>query len=57
LKDELSKYPDDMDVFVDERTTGFTYGLVNSVCSKNIPFTDGDNSLHAEDTVVVISEE
>lgn len=59
LKDELAKYPDHMDVFMDQRKTEFTYGMVNSVRSKKINFKedpDGDEVL-ATDTVVILDEE
>lgn len=58
LKSELSKYPDNMDVFMDERYTDFTYGLLNSVCQKEIEFSeDPDSKPWATDTVVILSEQ
>lgn len=59
LKKELEKYPNNMDVFVAERKTEFTYGLVNSVWSKKINFKDGpdDEEVLATELVVIIDEE
>jgi hypothetical protein len=58
LKNELSKYPDSMQVFIAERKTDFTYGLVNTVSSKEIAFKeDPDGEALATDTVVIIDEE
>lgn len=58
LKEELSKYPDSMDVFLDERYTEFSYGLLNSVHSKEINFSeDEDAEPMATDIVVILSEQ
>lgn len=58
VREELSKYPDSMDVFLTERVTDFTYGLANSVCSKEIDFMEEPGApVLAKDKVVVISEE
>lgn len=59
LKDALSKYPDDMEVFVAERKTEFAYGLVNSVRSDEINFLEDpyDEEVLATDTVVIIDED
>lgn len=57
LREELAKYPDDMDVYLAERTSDFTYGLANTVTSKEITFSDHHSNLHAKDTVVIIDEE
>lgn len=58
LKEELAKYPDDMDVFMAERKTEFTYGLLNSVGSKEIVFSEEPESeALATDTVVILDEE
>lgn len=58
LKKELDKYPDSMFVFMAERKTEFTYGLLNSVTSKEIAFSEspGDEIL-ATDIVVILDEE
>lgn len=59
LKEQLSKFPDHMDVFVAERKTEFTYGLVNSIYEKEITFGDWADPDFGEtkDTVVIIDEE
>lgn len=62
IKEKLSQYPDTMDVFIAERKTEFTYGLVNSVRSQEIMFTenpdfDDEQGVSAKDTVVIIDEE
>lgn len=58
LKEELSNYPDGMEIFMDERYSEFTYGLLNSVSKKEIAFVEspGDD-LMATDTVVILSEQ
>lgn len=57
LKKKLEQYPDNMDVFIDERVTDFSYGLFNTVSSKVVDFMEepGGVSL-CKDTVVVLSE-
>ena len=58
LKEKLSKYPDSMLVFVAERKTEFAYGLVNSVTTRCINFSeDPDSDPMANDDVVVLDEE
>ena len=63
LREKLSQYPGNMDVFVAERKTGFAYGLVNSVRKEEILFTEnpdfnlGEDEVSARDTVVIIDEE
>jgi hypothetical protein len=58
LKDELSKYPDNMDVYLAERKTEFAFGLVNSAYTKEITFSeDEEGEPLAKDTVVVLDEE
>lgn len=44
LKEQLEKYPDEMDVFVAERKTEFNYVLVNSVSKELIRMVDDDIS-------------
>ncbi len=59
LKQQLEKYPDNMEVFMAERKTEFTYGLLNTVGSQLIHFkesSDDEKSL-AEETVVILDEE
>lgn len=58
LKRELEQYPDNMDVFMAERTSDFTYGSVNGVSSKKINFMEEpDGKALASDTVVIIHED
>ena len=59
LTNELSKYPDNMEVFMAERKTEFAFGLLNSVRSKKINFKDSpdDDEVLATDIVVVLDEE
>lgn len=58
LKEKLSEYPDHMDVFMDERLTDFRFGLLNSVTSREIPFSeDPDGPELSRDTVVILSED
>lgn len=64
LKQKLAQFPDDMEVFVDERKSEFRYGLVNSIRSEEILFTEnpdfedfGEESVQARDTIVIIDEE
>lgn len=59
LKEKLNKFPDTMEVFMAERKTEFTYGLVNSVRSDEINFKEDpyDEEILARDTVVILDEE
>jgi hypothetical protein len=55
---ELNKYPDNMDVFVDERKTEFTFGLVNSVRKQKINLKDDpEGEVIASDYVIILDEE
>lgn len=55
---ELSKFPPKMEIFVAERKTEFSYGLVNSIYPKEINFMEDPGSKPlAKDTVVIIDEE
>lgn len=58
LKKELEKYPENMDVFIDERLSSFKYGLLNGVASKDINLTEepGGETL-AREKVVILSED
>lgn len=58
LRIELEKYPDEMDVFMDERLTEFNYGLVNSVTCKEIDFYEqpDDSEPLASDKALILSE-
>lgn len=42
LRKELEKYPDDMEVYLDERKTSFTYGLLNSVSQKSVAMYESE---------------
>lgn len=57
--EKLAPYPDDMDVFIAERKTDFTYGLVNSVTCKEINFMEDpdDNKALASGKVIILDEE
>lgn len=58
LKEELSKYPDNMDVFVADRKTEFAFGLVNSAYTKELSFhEDFEGKPIAFETVVILDEE
>jgi len=55
---ELSQYPENMDVFMAERKTEFTYGLVNSINKKEINFMEEpDSEVLSRDNVIIIDEE
>ena len=58
LKEKIKDLPDTMEVFIDERVTEFTYGLVNSVKVKRVDFVEETGSeVLATDDVLVLSEE
>ena len=71
LKEKLNEYPDSMDVFLDERLTEFTFGLLNGIREQEILFyefgEDGsfcengafpkDDAKNAKDEVVILSED
>lgn len=60
LKQAIADLPDNMDVFVGERLTEFTYGLVNSAQVRSIEFKeddDPDSPVLANDTVLVLTED
>ena len=58
LKEKIVNLPDNMDVFVAERKTEFTYGLVNSAFVKKINFVEEpDGEVVAQDNVLVLDEE
>lgn len=56
---ELQKHPKDMQVFLSERQTEFTYGLLNSVKVTEIIFTEGlgEKEPMATDNCIVLSED
>lgn len=54
----LKKYPDNMEVFIDERLTEFRYGLLNSVRSKEIVFMEEpEGEPLAEAEVIILCED
>lgn len=59
LKDELSKYPDNMDVYMAERKTEFKYGLLNGVSKLKISFVEDphDEAAMAMEDVIILDEE
>jgi hypothetical protein len=60
LKAELSKYPENMDVFIAERKTDFTFGLLNSVTKREVTFSEDPDyvtELNAKDDVLILDEE
>ena len=58
VKEALSKYPDTMDVFMDERYTDFKFGLVNSVRLRDIDFCeDPGGPTLATEPAIVLSEQ
>lgn len=59
LIEAIQHLPDNMDVFMGERLTTFTYGLVNSVIVKKIDFYEDENDDQplASDEVIVLTED
>ncbi|MDV3474572.1 MULTISPECIES: hypothetical protein [Elizabethkingia] len=61
LKEKIENLPDNMDVFIGERVTEYSYGLVNSAEVRNILFYDMDDpdneDIQAKDEVLVLTEE
>lgn len=58
LKQLIKDLPDSMEVFIDERVTEFTYGLLNTVTVKQINFKeDPDGETLSQEVVVVLGEE
>tara|TARA_R110000822_G_scaffold123489_2_gene257876 strand:+ start:1242 stop:1433 length:192 start_codon:yes stop_codon:yes gene_type:complete len=58
LIEKLKQYPDNMEVFMDERITDFTYGLLNSVTEKEINFMEEPGGkVLSRDKVIILSEE
>ena len=58
LKAKIEHLPDYMEVFMDERSTEFRYGLVNSCAVREISFKeDPDGEVLSTDNVLVLSEE
>jgi hypothetical protein len=58
LKKIIKDLPDTMDVFMDERLTDFTYGLVNTAKVREIDFMkEPDGEVISSDNVLVLSED
>ena len=58
LKEKIAHLPDNMEVFIAERKTEFTYGLVNSAVVKTINMKEEpDGEVLAKDTVLILDEE
>lgn len=58
LKEKLKHHPDNMDVFMAERKTEFAYGLLNSVKTKRIGFSeDPDGEIEATELCLILDEE
>lgn len=58
LKQAIENLPDSMEVFVSERKTEFSYGLVNSAKVREINFVeDPGGEVLAWDNVLVLDEE
>jgi len=58
LKEAIENLPDDMGVFMNERTTEFKYGLVNSVYVKKINFMEEpDGEVLSQDNAVILDEQ
>lgn len=58
LRTALEGLPDNMDVFMDERKTDFSYGLLNSVRIDQINFMEEPNGrVFSCDHVVILDEE
>jgi hypothetical protein len=54
----LEPYPDNMEVFMDERRTDFTYGLLNTVASREINFMEEPGGeVLSESEVIILSED
>lgn len=56
---ELSKYPENMDVYLAERKSEFKYGLLNGVSKLRISFVEDphDEAAMALEDVVILDEE
>lgn len=58
LKQIIEKLPDHMDIFVSERKTEYSYGLVNSARVKKINMVDEpDGEVLSTETVLLLDEE
>ena len=58
LIEKLIQYPENMEVFIAERKSEFTYGLLNSVSKQKINFMEEPNGeILSEYNVVILDEE
>lgn len=58
LKQRLDNFPDNMEVYIDERKTEFAYGLLNSVSVRSIAMKeDPDGETLAIVDAVILDEE
>ena len=58
LRKKLEKFPDNMMVFLGERMSEFTYGLLNTVAEKEINFKeDPDGKTLATETCIILTED
>lgn len=58
LKEKLENAPDNMDVFIAERTTEFGYGLLESAGVQEIPFMeDPDGEEMSRGDIFALSDE
>lgn len=61
LKEIIKDLPDNMDVFIAERVTEYSYGLVNSGLVKEVDFYDEDDpdneDLSAKEDIFILTEE
>ena len=58
LKELIKDLPDNMEIFMDERLTDFTYGLVNSATVRKINFMEDVNGpVLSSYEVLVLSED
>jgi len=58
LKELIAALPDTMEVFVAERKTEFTYGLVNNAYVKEIDFMEEpEGEVLSTDEVLILDEE
>jgi len=57
LKEVIKDLPDNMDVFVGERLTEYTYGLVNTAEVREIDFVEEHESGDSTKEEVLILEE
>lgn len=54
----LEPYPDNMDIFLDERLSEFTYGLLNGVRKQEIVFMEDPNGeVLSTNEVIILSEQ